>query len=289
MPNSAHVAIDGGPVIRVASSGRLQEGTPTLISLRPEQVWSVQAPGLVNSIPVTVLDTVYHGDHLSVRMAGDGIELIARVERKTATWTVGTAGSRNFRARSMHIDRSIASRLKALGLVLPLVAFLALLLRLAAMTMMVAAVSDGTVRGVLPETAAALSNWDGASPPGPELGAALVTGSARHRRRRWHSVMRSGGSTARYPASASLLSRTANAVRDAPEGEVPDLAGIDERWADPKYWLAMKRAMPPLYGPLPACSGRSGARREREHCGSRNDYVRKPSDHAAHVLHCRAW
>jgi spermidine/putrescine transport system ATP-binding protein len=89
--NSAHVAIDGGPVVRVTSSGRLQEGTPALISLRPEQVWLSGAPGAVNSIPVTVLDTVYHGDHLRVRMAGDGIELIARVERKTATWTVGTA------------------------------------------------------------------------------------------------------------------------------------------------------------------------------------------------------
>jgi putative spermidine/putrescine transport system ATP-binding protein len=89
--NRAHVAVNGGPVITVASLGSLQEGTPALISLRPEQVWLSGAPGPVNSIPVTVLDTVYHGDHLKVRMAGNGIELVARVERKTATWTVGAA------------------------------------------------------------------------------------------------------------------------------------------------------------------------------------------------------
>jgi len=143
----------------------------------------------------------------------------------------------------MHIDRSIASRLKALGLVLPLLAFLALFFVWPLTTMMVTAVSDGTVRGVLPETAAALSDWDGVSPPDPELGAALVADLRAPK-----EAMAFGDAVRRLNSEVSgfrsLLSRTANAVRDAPEDEMPDLVGIDERWDDPKYWLAMKRAMP---------------------------------------------
>jgi putative spermidine/putrescine transport system ATP-binding protein len=93
---SAHVALDGGPVITVTALGRVEDGMPALVSLRPEQVWLSDARGDVNSIPVTVLDTVYHGDHLKVRMAGNGIELIARVERKTAAWSVGAAAHATF-------------------------------------------------------------------------------------------------------------------------------------------------------------------------------------------------
>jgi putative spermidine/putrescine transport system permease protein len=143
----------------------------------------------------------------------------------------------------MHFDRSIKSKLWALALVLPLMAFLAVFFIWPLTTMMATAVRDGTVRGVLPETAVALSNWDGESSPRPELGAALITDL-----RAPMETMAFGDAVRRLNSEISgfrsLLSRTANAVREAPEGEILDLVAIDVRWADPKYWLAMKRAMP---------------------------------------------
>jgi putative spermidine/putrescine transport system permease protein len=43
----------------------------------------------------------------------------------------------------------------------------------------------------------------------------------------------------------TLLSRTTSAIRQTPDDGDIDLAGIDPRWGEPRYWLALKDAMPP--------------------------------------------
>jgi putative spermidine/putrescine transport system permease protein len=141
------------------------------------------------------------------------------------------------------ISASLRARLMALGLVLPLMAFLLAFFVWPLATMMLTAVTDGTVRGALPETAAVLSDWDGESGPSPEMESALVADL-----RAPMGTMAFGDAVRRLNSEVSgfrsLLSRTANAVREAPDGEVPDLVEIDKRWGEPKYWLAMQRAMP---------------------------------------------
>lgn len=135
------------------------------------------------------------------------------------------------------------ARLTALGLVAPLAAFLAVFFLWPLVTMMMASVTDGTVRGVFPETAAALSAWDGASAPNPQMQAALATDL-----RTPVDALAFGDAVRRLNSELSgfrsLMSRTANAVRDLPEGRPPELATIDPRWGEVRYWQAMKRTMP---------------------------------------------
>jgi len=135
------------------------------------------------------------------------------------------------------------ARLTALGLITPLMAFLLVFFVWPLATMMMASVTDGTVRGVLPQTATVLAEWDGASPPNAEMTAALVTDL--------HMPVDSlafGDAVRRLNSELSgfrsLMSRTASAANGAGEGQALDLVAIDPRWGDAKYWLAMKRAMP---------------------------------------------
>lgn len=141
------------------------------------------------------------------------------------------------------MSSSLRSRLTALGLIAPLVAFLVIFFFWPLATMMMSSVTDGTVRGVLPSTATAVADWDGASAPTPAMQAALAEDL-----RQPVDSLAFGDMVRRLNSELSgfrsLMSRTASAVRDAPDGQAPDLAAIDPRWGDAKYWLAMKRAMP---------------------------------------------
>lgn len=137
----------------------------------------------------------------------------------------------------------LRARLKALGLVMPLMAFLLVFFVWPPATMIATAVTDGTVRGVMPQTASALADWDGESAPGPELRAALAADL-----RAPVDSLAFGDAVRRLNSEMSgfrsLMSRTANAVREAPEGETPDLVAIDKRWGEPEYWRAIERTMP---------------------------------------------
>jgi putative spermidine/putrescine transport system permease protein len=148
----------------------------------------------------------------------------------------------------MHGDRTMISstmraKLTALGLIAPLGAFLAVFFIWPLVTMMVGSVTDGTVRGVLPETAAALAEWDDTTAPSPQMQAALVTDL-----RNPVDSLAFGDAVRRLNSELSgfrsLMSRTAREVRDLPEGETPNLAAIDPRWGEARYWQAMKRTMP---------------------------------------------
>ncbi len=88
---AARIDIDGGPSIAARPTERFGVGARVLVSLRPERVRLSDGPACRNSIPVTVADTVYQGDHLRVRMTGSGLELIAKVDRKAPAWPVGAA------------------------------------------------------------------------------------------------------------------------------------------------------------------------------------------------------
>lgn len=140
-------------------------------------------------------------------------------------------------------DATLRSRLTALGLVAPLFLFLVFFFVWPLASMIGASVTDGTVRGVLPLTAEAVADWDGSSPPGDEMKAALVADL-----RAPTDSIAFGDAVRRLNSEMSgfrtLLGRTASAVREAPQGEAVDLGAIDPRWNEPRPWLALQRAMP---------------------------------------------
>jgi putative spermidine/putrescine transport system permease protein len=148
----------------------------------------------------------------------------------------------------MHADRAMSggrarSRIGALLLVAPLFAFLAVFFIWPLVMMTLVSVTDGTVRAVLPDTAEAIIQWDGAGLPPKAVQDALVADL-----RRPTEQMAFGDAVRRLNSEASgfrtLLSRTATAVRDAPAGQPIDLGAVDKRWGDATFWQAMQRAMP---------------------------------------------
>lgn len=141
------------------------------------------------------------------------------------------------------IGPSVRARLSAILLVAPLFVFLALFFIWPLVTMMAVSVTDGTVRAVLPRTAAAIPSWDGQGVPPVEIREALVADL-----RAPSEQMAFGDAVRRLNSEASgfrtLLGKTASAVREAPEGQPLDLAAIDRRWSEPHFWQALQRAMP---------------------------------------------
>lgn len=95
----AKIRLDGsGVTIRASALDRFAQGSPVLVSVRPERIDLRETTGAANAIPVKVLDTVYQGDHLRLRLGGAGIEMVAKLERKARNWPVGAQALATFDA-----------------------------------------------------------------------------------------------------------------------------------------------------------------------------------------------
>jgi putative spermidine/putrescine transport system permease protein len=138
----------------------------------------------------------------------------------------------------------VRERLGALALILPLLAFLAVFFLWPLWTMVAAAIVDDTVSRVLPRTAAAITSWDGQGLPPAEVANALVEDL-----RRADDQQALGETVRRLNSSISgfrtLMSRTTGAVRDQANTGTIDLASLDRRWTEPRFWVALKDAVPP--------------------------------------------
>jgi len=138
----------------------------------------------------------------------------------------------------------VRERLSALLLIVPLLAFLAVFFLWPLWTMVRASVVDDTVSRVLPRTAAAIVSWDGQALPHVDVQRALVEDLRRA------DDQQALGETVRRLNSAvsgfrTLMTRTTNAVRDQAQTNAIDLASVDRRWNEPRFWLALKDAVPP--------------------------------------------
>jgi putative spermidine/putrescine transport system permease protein len=139
---------------------------------------------------------------------------------------------------------SLRDRMSALVLIVPLLAFLGVFFLWPLWTMVTAAVVDDTVSRVLPRTATAIVLWDGRDLPPANVHKALIEDL------RESSDQQALGETVRRLNSAvsgfrTLLSRTTNAVRDEAASKDINLESLDPRWKDPRFWLALKHAVPP--------------------------------------------
>ena len=132
-------------------------------------------------------------------------------------------------------------RTRAFVLLAPLFLFLALFFLWPLYTMFAQAVSDPAVGRVLPQTAAAISRWDGDSAPGAEVQAAFVADL-----RAADDDMAIGDMVRRLNSAKSgfrsLMSKTISAVKGDPQAV---LAEIDSRWNDPEYWRAIAETAQP--------------------------------------------
>ena len=129
-----------------------------------------------------------------------------------------------------------SARMRALLLVLPLLAFLGLFFLWPLATVFSQAISDPAVSQVLPRTAEAIGDWDGEGVPDDAVQAALRADITAN-----DDEMAMGDVTRRLNSSKSgfrsLMPKTVNAVREDPDAV---LVEVDPRWGETAYWQAIK-------------------------------------------------
>jgi putative spermidine/putrescine transport system permease protein len=141
-------------------------------------------------------------------------------------------------------DSSLRERSHALALVAPLFIFLVIFFLWPLWTMITAAVVDDAVGKVFPRTATAIASWDGREALPAAVQEALVADlrTAEDQQALGEAVRRLNSAVSGF---RTLFSRTTSAIRDAPATGPVDLAAVDPRWEDARFWLALKQALPP--------------------------------------------
>ncbi len=139
---------------------------------------------------------------------------------------------------------SARERMGALLLIVPLLAFLAVFFLWPLWTMVRASVVDDTVSRVLPHTAAAIVSWDGQGSPPAQVQQALIEDlrQAEDQQALGETVRRLNSAVSGF---RTLLTRTTNAVRNEANSGAIDLGELDQRWKEPRFWLALRDAVPP--------------------------------------------
>ena len=132
--------------------------------------------------------------------------------------------------------------LRAAGLALPLVAFIGVTFLTPLATMLVRSVHDPVVADALPETLAALRDWDGRSDPGEAAYAALARELVRARENR--TIGRVASRVNRVQGGLrSVVTRSARRLQEVPAGPWrAALLDIDDDWGAPATWRAIRTA-----------------------------------------------
>ena len=134
------------------------------------------------------------------------------------------------------------ARLRALLLVAPLAAFMAVFFAWPLASVLGVAVRSDAVSTALPRTAAAIGEWDGAGLPALEVQAALVDDLRDVDRQTLGVAV--GRLNAAVPGFRSLIAGTAEAAREV-AGPL-DLRGVDSRWVEAPFWRAIRAEARPL-------------------------------------------
>ncbi len=136
----------------------------------------------------------------------------------------------------------IRARLRAAGLVLPLVVFLSVTFIAPVATMLVRSVYDPVVADALPDTLTALSRWDGQGLPSEAVYAAVVQELLQAREAR--TLGRVASRVNRVEGGLrSLLVRSVRQLREVDTGPWREaLIAIDPEWGDSRIWHAIRTA-----------------------------------------------
>ncbi len=133
-------------------------------------------------------------------------------------------------------------RLRATGLVLPLLAFIGVTFIAPLATMLVHSVYDPTVGNALPETLDLLRKWDGKSTPDEAVYAAAARELLKARTDR--SLGRVATRVNRvHPGLRSVFTRSARSLQNVLEGPYRDaMIGLNSAWGDVQTWYAIRSA-----------------------------------------------
>ena len=135
-------------------------------------------------------------------------------------------------------------KLKAVGLVAPLLFFLLITFIIPILLLLYRAIENPEILEIMPRTAAAVQHWDGENVPGEPVFAALAEDLRQAHKNR--SVGKAG-KRLNYDITGfrSLLNRTARKLarlKTEPAVYRDIIVDIDKRWQEPRYWAALKRA-----------------------------------------------
>lgn len=135
------------------------------------------------------------------------------------------------------------TRLRAALLILPLSLFLAIFFIWPLWTMLSVSVRNDSIGHALPATASIIVDWDGMDLPGPDVQAAFVEDLRGVSAPTLGAAVRALNS--RVSGFRTLMSRTATAARALEDGATLDLPAIDGRWAETRFWLAIRDSVSP--------------------------------------------
>ncbi len=134
------------------------------------------------------------------------------------------------------------NRLKAQGLILPLLVFLFVVFLLPIGVLLYKSVENPEVVGSLPRTVEAISTWDGRGLPDEPVYRALALDLADARKNQTIGDL-SKRLNMELAGYRSLLAKTGRALpfKQKPAWFKDALENLDERWGDPAYWQVIRR------------------------------------------------
>ncbi|MBB4238304.1 ABC transporter ATP-binding protein [Rhizobium esperanzae] len=100
---SFEVRLDGGQHLNVHSSQDMVNNKNVKVSVRPERVEINAGSPSANRLKATVSDIVYHGDHLQIRLAAQGLDLIVKADRRATPPQIGDEVTASFAAEQCWI------------------------------------------------------------------------------------------------------------------------------------------------------------------------------------------
>ncbi|UEM05213.1 ABC transporter permease [Skermanella rosea] len=151
---------------------------------------------------------------------------------------------RNLRAQLRRTERR--RKLEAVALVAPLFVFLAVFFLAPIGLMLVRSVDNSELPSVMPDTAAALRQWDGDGLPPEAVFASFARELAAGQRDRSLSGV-AKRLTYEIPNMRSVLFATARGLPEAPDGTWRQtLAARNPAWSEPATWAVMRRAAAPV-------------------------------------------
>lgn len=134
------------------------------------------------------------------------------------------------------------NRLKAQGLILPLLVFLFVVFLLPIGVLLYKSVENPEVVGSLPRTVEAITAWDGRGLPDEPVYRALALDLADARKNQTIGDL-SKRLNMELAGYRSLLAKTGRALpfKQEPASFKDALENLDERWGDPAYWQVIRR------------------------------------------------
>ncbi len=134
------------------------------------------------------------------------------------------------------------NRLKAQGLILPLLAFLFVVFLLPIGILLYKSVENPEVVGSLPRTVEAISAWDGRGLPDEPVYQALALDLADARKNQTIGDL-SKRLNMELAGYRSLMAKSGRALpfKQEPASYKEALENLDERWGDPAYWQVIRR------------------------------------------------